>query len=294
MEKINVAELLKDCPKGMELDCTMYEDVCFYEITESSIFPVCIKRADGAVITLTKYGGYADSPSAKCVIFPKGKTTWKGFQRPFVDGDVITSVFQGVIQGTGIFDYEEQSEAWVHACINLNDEFFTEGYLGHVYYLRFATEEEKEKLFRAIKDKGYKWNSETKTLEKLPKFKVGDKIKLKGGDDFGFITQVADCFYTIKNKNHTHYWPIKKQDDWELVPNKFDITTLIPFESRVLVRVCDIQIWTPTFWGKYIKNGSNYSYLTTNGCYKYCIPYEGNEHLLGTNKDCDEYFKTWE
>ena len=29
MEKINVAELLKDCPRGMELDCTMYEDVCF-------------------------------------------------------------------------------------------------------------------------------------------------------------------------------------------------------------------------------------------------------------------------
>ena len=29
MEKINIAELLKDCPSGMELDCTMYEDVYF-------------------------------------------------------------------------------------------------------------------------------------------------------------------------------------------------------------------------------------------------------------------------
>jgi hypothetical protein len=27
MEKINVAELLKDCPRSMELDCTMYNDI---------------------------------------------------------------------------------------------------------------------------------------------------------------------------------------------------------------------------------------------------------------------------
>lgn len=25
MEKINIAELLKDCPPGMELDCALYE-----------------------------------------------------------------------------------------------------------------------------------------------------------------------------------------------------------------------------------------------------------------------------
>lgn len=27
--------------------------------------------------------------------------------------------------------------------------------------------------------------------------------------------------------------------------------------------------------------------------YKQCVPYEGNEHLLDTNNNCDEYFKTW-
>jgi hypothetical protein len=35
MEKINVAELLKDCPKGMELDCTMYENVYLGEVSEN-------------------------------------------------------------------------------------------------------------------------------------------------------------------------------------------------------------------------------------------------------------------
>lgn len=33
----------------------------------------------------------------------------------------------------------------------------------------FATEEEKQKLFKAIKDNGYKWNEQTKTLEKVKK-----------------------------------------------------------------------------------------------------------------------------
>ena len=34
MEKINIAELLKDCPKGMELDCTMLDDVTFEGIKQ--------------------------------------------------------------------------------------------------------------------------------------------------------------------------------------------------------------------------------------------------------------------
>ena len=27
--------------------------------------------------------------------------------------------------------------------------------------------------------------------------------------------------------------------------------------------------------------------------YKQCIPYNGNEHLLGTTNECDEYYKNW-
>ena len=79
--KINVAELLKDCPFGMKLECTMFEDVFFDKITDDQVFPIWIKRIDGSDIALTKYGAYSDSPTAKCVIFPEGKTTWEGFNK---------------------------------------------------------------------------------------------------------------------------------------------------------------------------------------------------------------------
>ena len=36
-KKINIAELLKDCPRGMELDCAMYEDVYFDYVDELNI-----------------------------------------------------------------------------------------------------------------------------------------------------------------------------------------------------------------------------------------------------------------
>ena len=89
--KINVAELLKNCPKGMELDCTMYDGIHFDGINDSELFPITITRPDTCKISLTKYGQYTDADYAKCVIFPKGKTTWEGFVPPvdFKDGDIL-------------------------------------------------------------------------------------------------------------------------------------------------------------------------------------------------------------
>lgn len=165
-ERINLAEILKDCPKGMELYSPVWNNIVFEEIEGDNI--VIFRKSIGSKIYLTQYGA-VNRIDGKCVIFPKGKNSWEGFKPPckFKDGDVVTSVFQGVIQGTGIFDYEEQSEAWIHVCINRNNEFSTDGFLGYIYNLRFATEEEKAKLFQAIKDNGYKWDEGTKTLEKL-------------------------------------------------------------------------------------------------------------------------------
>lgn len=47
--KINIVELLKDCPTGMELDCTMYNKVTLLKVDtdDTLIFPITIVRKDG-------------------------------------------------------------------------------------------------------------------------------------------------------------------------------------------------------------------------------------------------------
>ena len=136
---------------------------------------------------------------------------------------------------------------------------------------------------------GYKWDNETKTLVKLvePQFKDGDRIKPKGLDRHYIIKNIKNDRYILNNNNFLRF---NDEHNFELVPNKFDITTLVPFESRVLVRNDINQLWIPAFWGYKRDNG----YATTFGWSQYCIPFEGNEHLLNTANDCDNFFKVWE
>ena len=301
-QKINIVELLKDCPEGMKLDCLLYDNVTLISVDdkEHAIFPIKVRRSDGCQIILTEYGQYAYMDDAKCIIFPKGKTTWEGFVPPceFKDGDVLVHTQNGRFIMSIYKSNENEKLINTHVIFWDREEGLSVGMQICCYTdnVRFATKEEKAKLFQAIKDNGYKWNPETKTLEKLiaPKFKVGDKIKLKGGDEIGIITQVTGYFYTINCKTHTHYWSIQKQDDCELVPNKFDISTLKPFESKVLVRNDKSSNWKPAIFGCYMKDRSDSYYSVLGGtCWIYCIPYESNEHLLGTTNDCDEFYKNW-
>ena len=186
MEKrINVAELLKDCPSGMELDCTICDNVYFDEVTPYMIRCYIKNDTENNPIYFHKDGSYLTYNKSKCVIFPKGKTTWEGFQKSFKDGDIIFTHADCAKIGLGntwISIFEENRNGGVATYVdycNEGEDFYT--YLEDKCLLcmkediiqqRLATEEEKAKLFKAIEDNGYKWNSETKTLEELsPNFR---------------------------------------------------------------------------------------------------------------------------
>lgn len=298
MEKLNIAELLKDCPSGMELNCTMYEDVYFDYVDELQIIHCYIERKlCKTSITFNQYGTPNSHVKSKCVIFPKGKTTWDGFQMPFKDGDILA--YDNRSASATIFIYRYDNDRW-------NTSYYVgfSGTTGHLYKkpigaldaynpnVRVATEEEKQKLFNAIKTNGYKWNAETKTLEKLikPKFKVGDYVRKKGGVcDPILILEVKDDSYFFNAGYLVGFFGIKEQDDWELVPKKFDITTLKPFD-KVLVRDSFSEPWNINYFS-YIDSAKMFK--TIMGTYLQCIPYEGNEHLLGSFTDCKDCYKTW-
>ena len=301
MGKINIAELLKDCPKGMELDCTIWdsEAKAFLKrvLNDDFAYPIEVTvkyNNTECTKSFTKYGAFNDLSYCKCVIFPKGKTTWEGFVPPcqFKDGDIVAT--NSELQ---VFILQRaQSNTKGYCYIGYDFEFNDFFHAGVWEFDRLATEEEKQKLFDAIKANGYRWNPETKTLEKLPKFKVGDVIvnihrkHLHCDGASGKISQITDDKYIFTDGS---YISISNQDDWELVPNKFDITTLKPFD-KVFVRDNNTQEWVISFFS-HCNGLETYKYSCINGCgYAQCVPYEENKHLLGTTNDCDDFYKTWE
>ena len=130
-----------------------------------------------------------------------------------------------------------------------------------------------------------------------PNFKVGDRIRHKASSRISTIIDIGDGLYITGNGNITEgSIPFSvAESDFELI-TKFDISTLIPFESRVLVRDDSDECWNPAIWAFKRENKDDiYSFVVVGGNdFVCCIPYEGNEHLLGTTIDCDGFYKTWE
>lgn len=54
-----------------------------------------------------------------------------------------------------------------------------------------------------------------------------------------------------------------------------------PFD-KVLVRDEEEYVWYANYFSHYEGNDKEYPYACIDSSYRYCIPYEGNEHLLGT------------
>ena len=120
------------------------------------------------------------------------------------------------------------------------------------------------------------------------KFKIGDRIT--NGVVTGKIRSKDIDSYQLDNDVFVFYNELEK---WELATDKFDIDTLVPFESKVLVRDSNREKWQSNFWGFYdSEHAMNYPYECCGASFAQCIPYEGNEHLLGTTNDCDEFYKT--
>ena len=350
---INIADILKDCPKGTELYSPICGNCKLLKIYNGLGLDV-INDAD-EVFNFSYDGRY--NLNGECCIFPsKDNRDWNTF-RPFKDGDIIAKD-----EFIVIFSHSKQSEVKVkeqivyyHCYLRGSSHFKStkDCGVGYISDFRFATDEEKQKLFDAIKTNGYKWNAETKTLEKLivPKFKAGDKIKeinerfpstrtiYNYVEGIGYYTTIHDWVRIedqdnwelvpthkfkvgdkiVKKDNPTECWYVqgvdtncnldyfyyivakgkianlhfKEQDEWELSPNKFDISNLKAYD-KVLVRDTNEQVWVADLFGHVLDRPlGGYIFACVGHYPNQCIPYLGNEHLLGTCDECNEYYKNW-
>lgn len=127
MEKINIAELLKDCPKGTKLYSPLCGECYFNRLNMGTI--IC-KKQNTQEITFTSEGYYMLPvfDDCECVLFPsKENRDWSKFQRPFKDGDIIythTDVLKCNLNSTFISIFKECNDGkymvYVGYCIDSN------------------------------------------------------------------------------------------------------------------------------------------------------------------------------
>ena len=206
-ENLNLVEILKDCPKGIKLYSTIFGDVKFNHV-ENDTYPIVLDVREGFTFRVSQDGRYLNDFSGECTLFPsKEQRDWSKFNPKkegfvptceFKDGDILSYKCKS-LQNRTIYIYRcrERVNTAYYVAISggtdaelMIDNIGRWALNGYNDTARFATEEEKQKLFQAIKDNGYKWNAKTKTLEKLvkPKFdpktlKPFDKVLVRRGSE---------------------------------------------------------------------------------------------------------------
>lgn len=214
---MNIAEILKYCPKSTKLYSTVWGDIELIEITPTE--GIKIKRGLTKTELLFPNGSY--SVTGECVLFPsKDQRDWDEFRLPVKRGDIMMEVNgKYTFIANGKFD----GHNWpIHIC-GINDRGFLlinnkeEDFSWTANFYIPASEEAKKELFDKMAEAGYKWNADTLELEKIePKFKEGDVVTDKNNNlylvssiDSGFIYTKITLYANGKldiNNNLTGYF----------------------------------------------------------------------------------------
>lgn len=226
--KINIAEILKDCPKGTKLYSPIFGKEELVNINDKERYQIHVKDGSGNIQAFTENGYFiTDYNDVECLIFPSSKMRdWSRFFKP---GDVVIESINGFVALV---------EEWA-------DEFYTS----------FRTS-----ILQFKKGGFAKRNKRT--------FLIDGFVKASDQQRDKFIADMEKYFGGKYNPKTLQVEPVK------------EVCLLKPFD-KVLARDTDEQTWRANYFSHY-SNDPKYPYTCINGLYRYCIPYEGNEHLLGT------------
>ena len=295
--KINVVEILRDKPKGTKLYSSACGKCKLEEVDDKS-FKISFYNSkfgfmNGGEGYLDKNGKLYDD--GECVVFPsKEMRDWRKFA--WKKGDVLVNS-----SGFKLF-----FDRWA------NDDYTR--FFGKVNLLEDSFSYETEEYTLASKEE----TLDTLEIEK-PEFKDGDIVTImprigdkliylfKAEDDEkyyghafldGNIAIVNDDSYcqkdfctarssTEEEKQQLFDGLAKKNKAWDA--EKKAIVALKPKWTpkpfdKVLVRDSELDNWRANLFG-YIGKDGYYHCVYAN--WAYCIPYIGNESLLGTTKDVE-------
>lgn len=94
----------------------------------------------------------------------------------------------------------------------------------------------------------------------------------------------TDCFVKASDEQRaTFIANAEKHYNGKYNPDTLQVEP-VPFKpfDKVLVRDEEENVWYANYFSHYKENEEEYPYACIDSSYRYCIPYENNEHLLGT------------
>ena len=139
-EKLNLVDILKDCPKGTKLYSTMYGDVEFESINEDKSHPIIVRIDDDHTECFSIYGKIYSFYDGECTLFPsREQRDWSKFKpkkpkfgpktlQPF-DKVVVSNedskwkcgLFSHIIDSASKYKYSCIGSAYVY-CIPYNED----------------------------------------------------------------------------------------------------------------------------------------------------------------------------
>lgn len=315
--KINIVEILKDKPQGIKLYSSACGKCKLEEVDDKS-FKISFYNSkfgfmNGGEGYLDKNGKLYDD--GECIIFPsKEMRDWEKFS--WKKGDVLVSKDNVHI----IFEkFEDDTYTRFKGKHYLWKEFNVEDYnkeetkmLTSVF--EKATDDVAQTYIKTIEEHlDGKLNLETLEIEKQLEFKDGDivvygksvaicrkfykhtlsfYISLNEMVGLLFADEVESSeeyrFATEEEKQQLFDALAKEGKAWDAEKKQVvDIKKehqFKPFE-KVLVRDSIDDVWRASFFS-HIKEDDG-RYVTTFCTWKFCIPYIGNESLVGTTKDVE-------
>ena len=335
--KLNIAEILKDKPKGTKLYSPLFGKCTFLNIYDSQIY---ISHHTDTVSSFYSNGTYFEFSEAEPLLFPSkemhdwSKFTWK-------KGDVLVSkgrrtlhvIFEGfnddtytTFKGKHYLCDQSNNE-------NCDDEEYYNYY--HKEVEEQTIEFEKDNINNAQtyiniieKKLDGKLNLETLEIEKTqPEFKDGDILcVIDNSNDYHYILiykgQDKEHIYryvTMFEDNSLHirkYAHLTKPEDYSMryatdeeKQQLFDALAkegkawdaekkqIVDLKPKVELKPCDKVLVRDDKEDQWSANIFSYQFRGMFHClgecyWRYCIPYEGNEHLLGTTKDVEDQIWT--
>lgn len=331
---MNIANILKNCPKDMKLYTPIFGEVKFVEVYDTSNEIVCHTPIGN--VRFHSDGTYFKC--GECVLFPsKEQRDWNKFIPGFREGDIIIADLGNI----AIFkDYKGagNNRMRIYCQVDARGKFIPcdmnvvcEGW-------RLAKYSEIAAFEKKMAEAGYSWNG--KELTKIPIFKAGDVItnnrltyKIDHADDKYYYTSCSECL--------AQRIPIEDQEDWEKIEffkvgdvitdgnismkitrikegyycgndirHGYDNCTfplicthrykLYKFDPKTLKHYDKVLVrrHKDSIWYptlvSYVSNSGRVFVLDTDHAVDQVIPYEGNKHLVEKTDDPEKHYISWQ